>query len=142
MKAKSILFSVMLFNLIVGNLIISRFSLKFETIAGRISLYATFSTVAVLLILFLIWFFQQKSGRVVVIFSSILAAYLVPTISIYVLFVGYGLFQFELDSLIKGIPIAIISGIVSWFLWLPIGIINSIFFITYINKLKNDTIVS
>lgn len=142
MKAKSILFSVMLFNLIVGNLIISRFSLKFETIAGRISLYATFSTVAVLLILFLIWFFQQKSGCFVVIFSSILAAYLVPTISIYVLFVGYGLFQFELDSLIKGIPIAIISGIVSWFLWLPIGIINSIFFITYINKLKNDTIVS
>ena len=132
----------MLFNLIVGNLIISRFSLKFETIAGRISLYATFSTVAVLLILFLIWFFQQKSGCFVVIFSSILAAYLVPTISIYVLFVGYGLFQFELDSLIKGIPIAIISGIVSWFLWLPIGIINSIFFITYINKLKNDTIVS
>ena len=58
----------------------------------------------------------------------------------YVLFAGHGLFQFEFDLLVKGIPIAIISGIVSWFFWLPMGLINSIFVIAYLNKLKGDPI--
>ena len=138
MKTKSIIFSILLFNLITGNFILSIFKAKYETIAGQILFHFTFSIVAVLLILLLIRFFQKRHNRLIVILFSTIASFLVPTISMYILCAGYGLFQFEYDSVIKGVPIAIISGIVSWFLWLPIGLINSAFFIAYTNKLRED----
>lgn len=136
MKAKSILFGLFLFNLTVGNLLTGLLGARSETVAEAVLIHATFSLVAVLSILFLIWFLHKKSGHLVVVLASVLAAFLVPTLSIYILSAGYGLFQFEFASLAKGIPIAILSGIVSWFLWLPIGLINSIFLIAYFNKLR------
>ncbi len=140
MKATSMIFSLFLFNLIVGNVIVS--VIPCETVTRIILLHAIFSVISILLILQLIWFFQRKNGFFTIILCSMLSSFLVPTISIYALIVGYGVSQLEFDSLLKGIPIAVIAGIVSWFLWLPIGAANSVFFIAYTRKLKRDTIVS
>ena len=109
---------------------------------GRGLLHITFSTVAVLLILLLVWFFRRKSGLFTILLSSLAAAFLVPTISMYALFVSYGLFKLEFDSVIKVMPLALIAGMVSWPFWVPLGIINSALFFAYTRKLKNNGIIS
>lgn len=139
MKAKSFSIFILLLNLAIGNFITYLFSPKSDGMLACFLVHVVFSIVAISIILLLMRFLQNTHNRLITILFSILASFLVPTISIYLLVAGYGLYQLEFIVAIKAVPIAIISGIVSWILWLPIGIINSVFFIAYINSMKDES---
>ena len=133
MKAKSIIIILILLNLIIGNLILYGSHGKYETISGKLSIHSVFSIVAVLILVLSARFCSAKRNIFVVILLSVVSAFCIPTFSFYILFAGYGIVDLGFAVLLKGMPVSLLMGTVTWVFWLPLGMLNSIFYIAYSN---------
>ena len=137
-------------NLVLGNAIV--FVMAHKEGGARFAIHSVFSITACVL-LFLLFRFANRAKRLSSVFiASIAGAFLVPVISIYVLFTGSALWGLMVgtwpilkdpmigpipDSLIYGLPYALIVGVVSWFLWLPMSILNSLFLRAYVKSIRS-----
>lgn len=131
MKTKIIVITTFALNLLVGNLIVAGFHGKYETIAGKISIHSIATLIAISILVLLFKRFKTKTSTTKIILFSTVGSFLVPVISIFTLFAGYGLFSLRFGSVLTGLYMAVIAGIVGWQFWLPFGLVNSIFFTLY-----------
>jgi hypothetical protein len=141
MKPKLIIAITLLTNLSLGNFLLPLGKGKYETVAGFVTVHLVISVIAIILILYLFSLIKTSTKKIYVLSGPIIMSYLVPLISVYVLFGigGFIISPVELKVLIVGIPIAFISSIVSWPLWLPLGLLNSGFYYMYSKALQQKT---
>ncbi len=139
MEAKQIIRIAIGINLIFGNLIISLTIGLNEPLIGKIIAHFTFSTIAILLIVRLIRISHKKKSVIYIIVLSLIFSFLVPVISTLLISAGFAIYKNEFDSIFIGVPISLITGVVSWPFWLPFGIINSFFFVCYSRKLTSES---
>lgn len=124
-------------NLFLGNLIIFGRHGKYETTAGIVMIHLLATLVAIYLLTWLFKRFAKKTKIYKIVLLSTLTAYLVPVLTIYLSGFIYAVYSLQFDGILKTIPYAIIGGIVSWSLWLPFAIVNSILFFIYSNHTKH-----
>jgi hypothetical protein len=131
MKSRIIIIATFALNLLVGNLIVAGFHGKYETILGKIAIHSIATLIAISVLVLLFKRFAVKTRMPKIILFSMVGSFLVPVLSIFTLFAGYGTFDLRFDSIPKGLYMAFIVGIVGWPFWLPFGIVNSVFFTLY-----------
>lgn len=125
-------------NLILGNLLLPLGRGKYETLGGKIYVHLISSFVASVLLILLFRIISSTTKKYKLILFPIIFSYFVPLISVYLMFFLFGLTSANPKGILVGIPLAIISSIVSWFLWVPFGIMNSGFVYWYATALNKN----
>ncbi len=136
MKSKQIIYLTLVVNLILGNLLLPLGKGKHETLGGMISVHLLTSLIAIVLLLYLFKKINPTTGKLKLLFLPIVISGLVPLLSVYFLFGGIGLFSGELKALVAAIPFALISVFVSWSIWVPFGLLNSLLYYLYFKTLQ------
>lgn len=138
MKPKFIILITLITNLILGNLLIPLGRGKYETLDGKIYVHLISSAVASMLLLLLFRIISSSTKKYKLIFFPIIFSYFVPLISVYLMFFLFGLISGNLKGILVGIPFAIILSILSWFLWIPFGVMNIGFVYWYSTALNKN----
>jgi hypothetical protein len=125
-------------NLILGNLLLPLGRGKYETLGGKIYVHLISSVVASVLLILLFRIISSTTKKYKLILFPIILSYFVPLISVYLMFFLFGLTSGNPKGILIGIPLAIISSIVSWFLWVPFGLMNSGFVYWYSISLNKN----
>ena len=136
MKSRQIIYVTLIVNLVLGNFLLPLGRGKYETLSGMISAHLLTSLVAIGLLLYLFKKIKQTSAKLKVIIFPIIISGLVPLLTIYLLFGGMGLISGDIKALVAAIPLAVIAALVSWWLWVPLGLLNSVFYFSYFKALQ------
>lgn len=150
MKPKLIILTTLVSNLLLGNLLLFLMHGKYASLGEKLYVHGLTSIVALVLLFLLFKKISPSTKKYTLIILPIIFSCLVPLISVYVMFSLFGLIDgSDARDVLKGffvaIPLAIISSMVSWFFWLPFGIMNTGFAHWYraaLRRLANKTMSS
>ena len=120
---------------------------KYTSLGEKLYVHLLTSIVASVLLFLLFRKISSCTKKYTLIILPIIFSYLVPLISFYLMFSLGGLIEGrEAKDVLKGffmsIPLALIVTMVSWFFWLPFGIMNAGFAYWYraaLRRLANKT---
>ena len=150
MKPKLIILTTFVSNLILGNLLLFLMHGKYASLGEKLYVHLLTSIVASVLLFLLFRKISPSTKKYTLIILPIIFSYLVPLISFYLMFSLGGLIEGKnakdvLKGFFVGIPLALIVSMVSWFFWLPFGIMNAGFAYWYraaLRRLANKTLSS
>jgi len=125
MNTKAIIWLTVAINLIGGNAILYLL-VKNISLLGRASFHGVASAIAFLMLMILFKKMQKNAKKPRIISLSLLGALLVPTLTMLIITASIGIKDSTPDALLKAGFLAIISGISSWYLWVPFGIVNAL----------------
>ena len=132
--------ATIILNLICGNYILYFYDKGKDKAETDYLLFVSFSITAVILLLLVLRWIKPKSSLIKTSLLAIAISFLVPTLA----WTGIGLFvaEFSFDSLLKGLVMGSMIGVLSWRLSLPITILNMVLFATIarLSISKNDQI--
>lgn len=138
MPQKTYMNTAIIVNLLLGNISMAFFSnLSWNNDPFAVMSFHIILTIVALVMLNLLFNkFRTITKKWKVIVLSLVGALSVPLFGMYISAVWLGIIDGKFDGFLKGIPFAIIAGIVSSMFWVPLGLINSYFVIAQENKYK------
>lgn len=130
MNSKAIMWLAVAINLAAGNVIL-HLMLKKDSLPMRTAFHMVASAVAILMLVILFRKIARNAKTPIMIAGSLFGALSVPTLATFIVTAGIGIHDSTPDALVKAGFIAIISGVSSWHLWIPFGIVNALLLYKY-----------
>ncbi len=112
-------------NLILGNGMLFILINSFEYFPQKIILHLLASFLALVLLSMLFRYAKRKPQTYKIWLASVFGTFLIPFFSIYLTFIGFGLFTAGWDLLIKGWFYALIFTLIASPLCIPFGLANT-----------------
>jgi len=125
MNSKSIKWLAVAINLTVGNGILF-LMLKNESLLFQALFHTVTSVIAILMLVILFRKITRNTKTPITIALALFGALSVPMLATFIVTAGLGIHDSTPDAIVKAGYIAIISGVSTWYFWVPFGIVNAL----------------